>query len=99
LDLGAADHLVEFHKRIALSTVNLIFGLLGAGLGMLSRKASRILGFAAALLLSFGVYYPLLVLGIWMAKEGLVPPWLGLWIPNLLFAAGGCALCRTVIRP
>jgi lipopolysaccharide export LptBFGC system permease protein LptF len=90
--------LIEAHKRLSLSIVSLVFVLLGSPLGMLCRKSNRLLGFASGLILSLGLYYPLLLFGIFLAKRSIVNPWLGLWLPNALFIIAGLWLSRSVLR-
>ena len=49
------------------------------------------IGFA----LSLGVilvYYTLLIFGEVLAKKGILPPGLGIWLPNIVFGAIGPAL-------
>jgi len=90
--------LIEVHKRLSLSLVSLVFVLLGAPLGMLCRKSNRLIGFASGLGLALGLYYPLLLLGISLAKKAVVNPCIGLWFANVLFIAAGCLLSRAVVR-
>ncbi len=74
---------VEIHRKFALPFVCLIFGFLGLPLGATTRKGGRTSGFT----ISIGIilaYYILITAGEQMAMDGKLPPWLGMWGPNIL---------------
>jgi LPS export ABC transporter permease LptF/LPS export ABC transporter permease LptG len=81
-------HWVEIHKRFALPFVCFIFVLLGLPLGMTTKKGGRTSGFTISIAVIL-LYYILITAGEKLAMDGRVPPFLGMWGPNiLLFAAG-----------
>jgi hypothetical protein len=86
LDLGAnvdctAEHLFEF-------------AILGAALSSAKRKPSMATGFGLTLLISF-TYYAVLRIGQALGLSGVIDPFLGAWMGNVIFVAiGGMLLYR-----
>lgn len=83
--------MVELQKRLAIPAACFFFGLIGLPLAMRSRSGGRGRGF----LISLGVilaYYVALNHGELLSRQGDIPSWLGVWIPNLLVGALGLAL-------
>lgn len=79
---------VEIHKKFSIPAACLVFGLFALPLGINSRRGGKASGFA----LSIGVivvYYVLLSNGEEAARFGRLPPWLGMWLPNLVLSALG----------
>ena len=82
------SHWIEIHKKIALPFACFIFALLGLPLGAFTKKGGRTSGFT----LSIGiilVYYILITAGEQVAMEGRISPFMGMWMPNILFLAIG----------
>ena len=74
---------VEIHKKFSLPIACILFVLLGAPLGVMSKKG----GFAVSTSLSFGfflIYYVLLIGGEEMADRSILSPSIGMWSPNLI---------------
>ena len=74
---------VEIHKKFSLPVACILFVLLGAPLGVMSKKG----GFAVSTSLSFGfflIYYVLLIGGEEMADRSILSPSIGMWSPNLI---------------
>ncbi|MGH9571154.1 MAG: LptF/LptG family permease [Candidatus Angelobacter sp.] len=84
----ARPYWIEFNRRLALPTACLVLVMIGIPLGLASRKGGKGAGFVLALVLVF-IYYFLYVTGLSMAKGGKVPPLLGVWMGNIVFALGG----------
>jgi len=82
---------IEYHRRWAFPAACLVFALLGVPVGVRPGRSSRAGGFVLTFLLVCG-YYLLFVVGAGMARTGAVPPWLGIWLANVVTAAGGLAL-------
>jgi LPS export ABC transporter permease LptF/LPS export ABC transporter permease LptG len=81
-------HWIEIHKKFALPFVCFIFVLLGLPLGMTTKKGGRTSGFTISIAVIL-LYYILITAGEKLAMDGRVPPFLGMWGPNiLLFVAG-----------
>jgi lipopolysaccharide export system permease protein len=81
----------ELQKRFILPLAPLIFALIGVPLGIQSHRSGRGGGFALALAI-FLVYYMLLSFAETLAVEGGLPPGPTLWLPSVLFLAGGLYL-------
>ena len=74
---------VEIHKKLSIPFACVLFVLLGAPLGVMSKKG----GFAVSTSLSFGfflIYYILLIGGEEMADRNILSPSVGMWTPNLI---------------
>jgi len=89
--VSARWYLIEFHRRFALPTACLVLALVGLPLGLSSKKSGKSGGFVLTILLVFG-YYFVSLLGVSLARQGRVAPWLGAWLANLVFLAGGMFL-------
>ncbi|MFA6955497.1 MAG: LPS export ABC transporter permease LptF [Thermoanaerobaculia bacterium] len=88
---------VEIHKKISIPFACLAFGLVALPLGITNKRGGKSSGFT----LSIGVilvYYLLLSNGEEMARTGQVPPWLGMWLPNVVLLVLGLFLLRKVSR-
>jgi LPS export ABC transporter permease LptG/LPS export ABC transporter permease LptF len=88
---GEAQARVEFHRRMAFPAACLVFALLGVPVGIRPQRGGRASGFVVTLLMVSG-YYLLFVTGAGLARRGVVPAGLGMWIANLLTALCGMAL-------
>jgi LPS export ABC transporter permease LptF/LPS export ABC transporter permease LptG len=84
-------YLIELHRRFALPTACLVLALVGIPLGLSSKKSGKSGGFVLTILLVFGYYFVSLI-GVSLAKQGRVSPWLGAWLADLVFLAGGMFL-------
>lgn len=81
---------IEWHKRIAIAFMCLVFGLCGIGLGIQpNKRAGRSSGFILCLGVIIG-YWVLYVGAEGLARGGQVPVGISLWMPNLIF--GGFSL-------
>jgi lipopolysaccharide export system permease protein len=79
---------VEIHKKISIPFACIVFMLIGAPLGVMTRRG----GIAMAAVLSilfFLIYYVFLIGGEELADMVIIPPFWAMWTPNiLLFAVG-----------
>jgi lipopolysaccharide export system permease protein len=82
---------VEFHKRFTYPLAPLIFALIGVPLGIQTHRSGRNAGFSLGLVV-FLSYYLSLSLAETLVIETGFPPAISLWLPNLLFLAGGVTL-------
>lgn len=83
--------LVELYLKLAIPFASLVFGLVGAPLGIRAHRASTSLGFGMSILIIF-VYYVIMSLSCAVAERGSVPPVLGAWFSNILFGACGALM-------
>ena len=82
---------VEIHKKFSIPFACFVFGLCALPLGFNNRRGGKASGFA----LSIGVilvYYILINNGENAARYGKMPPWLAMWLPNLVIAVAGLVL-------
>ncbi len=79
---------VEIHKKYSIALACLIFLLIGAPLGLSIRRGG--LGTVGALALGiFLFYWVTLVQGEKLADRGLLVPWVGMWIANIMMIGIG----------
>lgn len=74
---------VEFHKKFAIAGACVVFGLLGLGLSLGSKKEARSAAFGLSVAVIF-VYYVLIRLGEQAGDTGMLQPWLAMWGANLI---------------
>ncbi len=77
---------VDLHARMATPLFCLIVTVIGIPVGAHTGRRGALAGIMAALLLFFG-YYILQLFAQALGKEGLIAPWLGGWLPAILFFA------------
>jgi lipopolysaccharide export system permease protein len=80
----ANTHWVEYHKKYAISWAALVFVLLGAPLAVRFPRGGVGLVIAASIGI-FSVYYAGLIGGESLGDDGIIPPWLAMWAPNIIF--------------
>jgi lipopolysaccharide export system permease protein len=87
---------VEVHKKYALPAACVIFILIGAPLGVMTRKGG--FGVAAGIsLFFFLIYWAFLIGGEKLADRNMVSPFIGMWAANILLGIAGVILTiRTV---
>ncbi|MBI2619489.1 MAG: LptF/LptG family permease [Ignavibacteriales bacterium] len=79
---------VEIHKKYAIPVACIVFILVGAPLGIMSRRGT--FGVAASLSLGFFLlYWACLIGGEKLADRGLLEPWIGMWAANILLGLFG----------
>lgn len=82
---------VNLHNRLAMPWNCLVVTLLGIPFGAKSGRHGAFLGIVLALSLFFG-YYVFVNVGLAFGKKQLIAPWVGGWLPNLLFLGTGLIL-------
>jgi len=88
---GISKYWVEIHKKYSLPAACIIFILLGAPLGTMTRKGG--FGMAAGIsLFFFLIYWAFLIGGEKLADRGLVSPLWGMWSANILLGFLGIIL-------
>jgi lipopolysaccharide export system permease protein len=73
---------LEFHRRLALPSACFFLGLVGAPLGAMFRKQSRMAGITAALGI-FVTYYILLSAGKGLGENRYISPFFAVWAANI----------------
>ena len=87
LERRAGSLSVEIHKKFSLPAACVVFVLIGAPLGMRVRRAGPAVAFVSVAFFLF--YYLCLVGGEELANRLLLPPWLAMWLPNLVLGTWG----------
>ncbi len=91
LETESDRYLVEVHKKYAIPVACIVFVLIGAPIGVITRKGS--FGVAASIsLFFFLIYWACLIGGEKLADRRLLDPWLGMWIANILIGTAGLYL-------
>ena len=88
---------VEYHKKASIPFACIVFVLVGAPLGIRSRRGGIGIG-AGTGILFFLVYYLFLVGGEQLGDRGLVSPFWAMWAPNVVFGALGLFLTVSTCR-
>ena len=79
---------VEIHKKFALAVACFVFVLLGAPIALRFPRGGVGLTIGVSLIV-FAVYYVFLIGGEALAKRGYVPPFISMWLANILFGIAG----------
>ncbi len=78
---------VEIHKKFSMPAACVVFVFIGAPLGMRVRRAGPAVAFVSVAFFLF--YYLCLIGGEDLANRLLLPPWLAMWLPNLVLGTWG----------
>jgi len=89
--------LLEWHRRFSLPFACIILAFVAVPLGVQAGSTSRLTGVILGLFL-FLLYYALVSVAKALGENGLFPPFLGLWLPNLLFIIIAVFLWVTSVR-
>jgi len=76
---------IEYHKRIAMSFASFILTIIGVSLSSRKVKGGMGLHLGIGLALSFS-YIMFQTITSTFAVNGNMPPWLAVWIPNLIYS-------------
>jgi len=88
---------VEIHKKYALAFACLIFVLIGAPVGMMTKSNGVGMAFTVSSFV-FMIYYGALTGGEELADKGIVAPWLSMWISNIILGLIGIYLTIISVR-
>jgi lipopolysaccharide export system permease protein len=90
---NSSGYRLEIHKKISLAVACIVFVLIGAPLAVRFPRGG--LGMVIAISSSiFAVYWAGLIGGENLADMGIGPPWLGMWLPNIIFGIVGLVLLQ-----
>lgn len=79
---------VEVHKKWAISLACLVFVIVGIPMALRFPRGGMGLVIGGGLAV-FAIYYIGLIAGEGLGNKGLVPPWVAMWSPDLIFSALG----------
>jgi lipopolysaccharide export system permease protein len=88
---------VEIQKKFSLAAACVVFVIVGAPIALRFPRGGvgLVIGVSFAI---FGLYYVGLIGGETLADKGYLPPWLAMWIANLLLLAIGLGLVSRMGR-
>ena len=88
---------VEIHKKFSLAAACVVFVLVGAPIALRFPRGGvgLVIGVSFAI---FGLYYVGLIGGETLANKALLPPWLAMWIANIVLLLLGLALVSRMGR-
>jgi lipopolysaccharide export system permease protein len=91
------SYLVEIYKKYSIPVACLVFVLVGAPLGIMTKKGG--FGIGASLSLGFFLlYWACLIGGEKLADRDITSPFLGMWIANIILTIFGIYLVYKVIK-
>jgi lipopolysaccharide export system permease protein len=82
---------IVLHRRFAIPVACLAMGLIAFPLGIQSKNAKRSFGLVLCLFF-FLLYYLLLTIGYGFGEDGVYPPEIGMWLPNVVMGSIGIFL-------
>lgn len=88
---------MELHEKFSLPFACLTLGLLAMPLGLKSAFSRKSSGLGLGLV-CFLVYYVLMAFGWSGGKSGLFPPYLGMWMPNIIMGVIGLYMLLRVSK-
>jgi len=80
----ANQYLVEVHKKWAISLACFVFALVGIPMALRFPRGGLGLVIGGGLAV-FAIYYVGLIAGEGLGNKGMVPPWVAMWAPDLIF--------------
>jgi len=94
---AARPYRIEFNKRFSYPFACLVLMLVGVPLGLSSKRGGKSTGFVLTILLVF-VYYFVSSVGVALATQGKLSPFVGVWGANMIFALAGSLLLQQMSR-
>lgn len=90
---GVSTHnpIMEIHKKFSIPVACFVFALVGLALGVSNRKDGKMASFVVGIGVIF-VYYVIMFTAQSMTKGQMMPPWLAMWMPNIILGAAGAVL-------
>ena len=87
----------EYHKKIVFPFASFFLVLPALALAVYSKRGEKSIGFGISLLLIF-FYYLLTVLAKLLGEEGLVIPYIAMWLPNIVVFIVGVGMILKIRR-
>ena len=97
-DPGTPDQMrqkmrIELHSRFTFPFASFVFAILAVPLGLQNRRSGKSGGFTISILIILA-YYVLMSVAKTLPEKGILPAFVALWIPNLLFLGIGWYFLR-----
>ncbi len=90
-DRDTALYWIELFKKQAIPFSCFVFALIGAPIGIISKRSSRGIGFGVSISIFF-IYYAFFMTGQYLAIKGIIHPFYGVWTANLILLTAGIVL-------
>jgi len=87
---------IIFHQRIAFSLGALIFVFIGIPIATIVRRGEVIISFGISMIAT-SIYYIFFATAQAIAAQGVLPPFISLWIPNIILLGLGTYLLRRAV--
>ncbi|HUI52806.1 MAG TPA: LptF/LptG family permease, partial [Terriglobales bacterium] len=88
---------VEFYQRLAFPFACFAFALIAVPIGAQPRRGGRAAGTLLSVLI-IASYYLLFIIGAGLARQGIIPPFYGMWAANFILILVGLALLPRMER-
>ena len=85
-----------FHQRISFSFAALVFMFIGIPIACIVKRGEVVISFGISMG-AMSLYYILFAIAQAMSTRGVLPPFISLWIPNLILIGVGTWLLRKAI--
>lgn len=85
---------VQYHTRFSVPTSCIIFALVAPIFSVLFARSGAFVGVLLSLVVVLLYYNGFIISTQILGRNGIVPPWLAAWLPNLVFAAFGVIATR-----
>lgn len=95
--LPVSSEATALHRKLADPLAALAFAAFGVGAGLYALRVNAGLGVTGVLVLTFMYYAVWSLFGV-LGQQGVLPPALAAWAPNLLYAGLGLALMAIAAR-
>ncbi len=89
--LPVHNEIMAIHLKFSVPVACLVFGAIGLGLGVTSRKDGKLAGFVLGLAVVF-LYYVVLFIAESLTKAQLLPAAWSRWVPNVVLGVAGVLL-------
>lgn len=89
---------MEIHLRPSLAIGCLVFALVGAPVGIFFSRSDYLSTFVSCFLPTVVTYYPLLMSGMNLAKEGRMPAAISMWAANVVVGVAAIVLYARLLR-
>lgn len=76
---------VQYYTKISMPLTCLVFGAFAIPLSLRPQRTSTSIGFGLSLLFIL-LFYILMTVGQTLGEGGKIAPWLGAWLPNMVFS-------------
>ncbi|MHB1561526.1 MAG: LptF/LptG family permease [Isosphaeraceae bacterium] len=88
----------EWWLRLSMACGSLMFVILGAPVGIRFARRDFLSAFITCFMPIITIYYPLMLFGVNMSKEGMLPPYISLFIGNVILAVLAGLVLPPVVR-